>query len=187
MLATIELELGQWDFDEQKVESDTTKDYYPWTGRGWVQFTYRASYQRVAAGLRGMDKFKGQDVDILANKDLAKDPEIAYTILVQGMTQGWFERYRINSGGGCGLNNDQCTSPIVLGDFVNSEKTDYLRARAVINANCTNAPCNDVQYEGKGFMPTPDRLTHQKDDPMLGPNSAKLFETLLCKAMGKSE
>ncbi|CAN7762082.1 hypothetical protein LJR029_006335 [Caballeronia sp. LjRoot29] len=184
MLATVDLEIGgRYDYKEATVEHIDTRrtlpDYYPWTGRGWVQFTYKDKYQRVTNGLAQMPQFKGKDVNVLENKDLALDPEIAYTILVKGMTQRWFEIYRVTAGGGCGK-PEQCGPGVALGDFVNTQKTHYAHARAVINANRKPKPCNDVIYEGKGFIPDPHRLDRALD----GEKAAKNFETLLCKGLG---
>ena len=50
-------------------------------GRGYVQITGRANYHK-ASNLVGKD--------LVANPDLALDPEIAARIIVHGMTTGWF-------------------------------------------------------------------------------------------------
>lgn len=50
-------------------------------GRGYVQITGRTNYQK-ASGLVGKD--------LVANPDLALDPEIAAKIIVHGMVNGWF-------------------------------------------------------------------------------------------------
>ena len=50
-------------------------------GRGYVQITGRANYHR-ASNIVGKD--------LVANPDLALDPEIAARIIVHGMTVGWF-------------------------------------------------------------------------------------------------
>lgn len=54
------------------------KAYY---GRGYVQLTWLANYQKAALAT-------GRD--LVANPDLAMDPDIASVILVRGMTEGWF-------------------------------------------------------------------------------------------------
>lgn len=54
------------------------KAYY---GRGYVQLTWLANYQNAALAT-------GRD--LVANPDLAMDPDIASVILVRGMTEGWF-------------------------------------------------------------------------------------------------
>jgi putative chitinase len=50
-------------------------------GRGYVQITGRTNYQR-ASNLTGKD--------LVANPDLALDPDIAARVMVHGMTVGWF-------------------------------------------------------------------------------------------------
>jgi putative chitinase len=50
-------------------------------GRGFVQLTGRRNYNK-AKTLTG--------VDLLAEPDRAKEPELAYEIAVQGMIDGWF-------------------------------------------------------------------------------------------------
>ena len=50
-------------------------------GRGYVQITGRANYQKASL-LTGRD--------LVANPDLAIDPDIAALIIVDGMTKGWF-------------------------------------------------------------------------------------------------
>ena len=56
-------------------------DGYRFRGRGYVQITGRRNYQRASAAT---------GVDLVANPDKALDPAIAATIIVKGMTQGWF-------------------------------------------------------------------------------------------------
>lgn len=55
--------------------------YYPWYGRGFVQLTWEDNYRKAG------DKL---GVNLIKNKDLALDPDIAAKILVQGMIEGWF-------------------------------------------------------------------------------------------------
>jgi putative chitinase len=50
-------------------------------GRGYVQITGRANYQKAS-------KLVGKD--LVANPDLALDPAIAARIIVHGMVNGWF-------------------------------------------------------------------------------------------------
>lgn len=52
-------------------------------GRGYVQLTWDANYERA-------DRKLGLDGKLLANFDLALDPAIAAAILVRGMQEGWF-------------------------------------------------------------------------------------------------
>lgn len=76
-----------------------------WFGRGFVQLTHKANYERAGREL---------GVALVANPDLAMRPDISAKILVRGMMQGWFT----------GLRLDQ---------YVNSTMTDYVNARRVVN------------------------------------------------------
>jgi len=57
--------------------------YYPYYGRGYVQLTWKANYERA-------DKELGLGGRLLANLDLAMDPEVASRVMVKGMEEGWF-------------------------------------------------------------------------------------------------
>jgi putative chitinase len=57
--------------------------YYPFYGRGYVQLTWKANYERAD---RELD-LGGRLND---NLDLAMDPAIAAKIMVKGMQEGWF-------------------------------------------------------------------------------------------------
>lgn len=52
-------------------------------GRGYVQLTWEYNYEKADAAL-------GLGGKLLANFDLAKDPEVAALILRHGMEDGWF-------------------------------------------------------------------------------------------------
>lgn len=79
--------------------------YAPWYGRGYVQLTWRDNYVRAGATL---------GVDLTSNPDRAMQPDIAASILVQGMKDGWFTGQAI-------------------GRYVNDRDKDYVQARRVIN------------------------------------------------------
>jgi len=57
--------------------------YYPWYGRGYVQLTWEDNYRKAdeALGLNGA---------LLADADLAMQPDIAAKIMRHGMDEGWF-------------------------------------------------------------------------------------------------
>lgn len=63
--------------------------YYPWHGRGFVQLTWQENYKRA-------DKECGLDGKLLADPELARDPEIAAKILVRGMAGGWFTEKKLS-------------------------------------------------------------------------------------------
>lgn len=55
--------------------------YYPFYGRGYVQLTWRANYEKAGAAV---------GVNLVANPDLAMRPDIAAAAMLVGMTEGWF-------------------------------------------------------------------------------------------------
>jgi len=56
-------------------------DGFRFRGRGYVQITGRANYERIGRLL---------GVDLTGNPERALDPEIAYRIAAEGMRNGWF-------------------------------------------------------------------------------------------------
>lgn len=79
--------------------------YYPWFGRGFVQLTWRANYQRAAREL---------NIPFDQDPTLALDPANAAKIAVTGMREGWF------------TGRD-------LDDFIDLKHSDFKGARAIIN------------------------------------------------------
>ncbi len=61
-----------------RADPITGKTYY---GRGYVQLTWKANYQRAK------DKL---GPDFVNRPELALDPKLAATIMYRGMTEGWF-------------------------------------------------------------------------------------------------
>ncbi len=57
--------------------------YFPFYGRGYVQLTWKANYDRADRELELGGRLNG-------NLDLALDPNIAAKIMVKGMEEGWF-------------------------------------------------------------------------------------------------
>lgn len=76
-----------------------------WFGRGYVQLTHEANYAR-AGRLLG--------IDLVGNPSLALEPDIAATILVRGMAEGWFTGKR-------------------LSDYITLQRSDFVGARRVVN------------------------------------------------------
>lgn len=55
-------------------------------GRGYVQLTGKTNYARASKRLAAL----GIAVDLVANPDEAKRPDVAAVVMVAGMTEGWF-------------------------------------------------------------------------------------------------
>lgn len=77
-------------------------------GRGFVQLTGRSNY-RVAG--------KKFNQDLEANPELAKQPDLAYQIAIQGMKEGWFTGKKL----------DQFIQP--------RKAPEFEKARAIINGS----------------------------------------------------
>lgn len=79
--------------------------YYPWFGRGFVQLTWQANYQRAA-----------RELGVAFDQDptLALDPANAAKIAVTGMREGWFTGRK-------------------LADFIDLQNSDFTDARRIIN------------------------------------------------------
>jgi putative chitinase len=76
-------------------------------GRGYVQLTWEANYQKMSQGLNLGDQ-------LLYHPEQALDPSIAYDIMSFGMRNGSF-------------------TGVGLSDFINDSQTDYVDARQIVN------------------------------------------------------
>jgi putative chitinase len=74
-------------------------------GRGFVQLTWLANYQKVGSLIGN---------DLVDNPDLALKPDIAAEILTHGMVGGWFTGRK-------------------LGDYFAGARSDWVDARRIIN------------------------------------------------------
>jgi len=86
------------------------KSYYPFIGRGYVQLTWKSNYKAFGDVL---------GIDLVSNPHLANEPETAWLILEEGMTDlspqdPEFTKWSIE-------------------DFFNDEKQDFYNARKIIN------------------------------------------------------
>jgi putative chitinase len=84
-------------------------DGYLYRGRGYVQLTGRANYQKMSAALA----LTGPD-DLIAYPDHALHPDIAYRIMSYGMRNGTFTGKKLNT-------------------YINGTTCDYINARRIIN------------------------------------------------------
>ena len=85
-------------------------DGYLFRGRGYVQITGRANYQRMSKKLS-----LAGDEDLVLHPESALHPDIAYRIMSLGMRTGAFTGKK-------------------LSDYINAAKCDYKAARRIINA-----------------------------------------------------
>lgn len=68
--------------DSGRAESyRKTLRYYPFYGRGLVQLTWAANYEKAGSVL---------NLDLINNPDLAMEPEHSVEIMFRGMQDGWF-------------------------------------------------------------------------------------------------
>ncbi len=74
-------------------------------GRGYVQLTWKNNYRRIGALI---------GVDLVGDPDRALEPEIAATILIRGMEEGWF------TGRG-------------LAHYFSGPRAKWLQARRIVN------------------------------------------------------
>ena len=103
----------------------TPGDGAKYAGRGYVQLTGKANYEKATVKLREM----GYDVDLVADPDKAMDPEIAAVILVVGMEEGWFTGREIDDdlpkAGPAGLNQFIMTRDVINGRDKQNEIAAY--------------------------------------------------------------
>ncbi|MEM7183057.1 MAG: glycoside hydrolase family 19 protein [Spirochaetota bacterium] len=94
--------------------NDNPGDGYKYRGRGYVQITFKANYEKFG-------KLLG--LDLVANPDDAMDPATAAKICIVGMRDGTFS-YKGT-----------------LSDFIGGSKRDFLNARNTVNpAELIRAP-----------------------------------------------
>ena len=79
--------------------------YFPYYGRGFVQLTWKKNYEAYGKILR---------IDLVNNRDLALDPNVALFVLVHGFKTGTFTNRKIT-------------------DYITDDKTDFINARRCIN------------------------------------------------------
>ena len=86
--------------------------YYPYYGRGFVQITWERNYRKFSKLLT--ERYDSHYIDLVAMPDLALDLAFSTFILVYGMKHGTFTGKK-------------------LSDYINNKKTDFRRARRIIN------------------------------------------------------
>lgn len=88
-----------------------SKKYYPFIGRGYVQLTWKENYKKFGDFLK---------LDLINNPKLANDPEVAWKILEEGMTDDF------------GIQDPDFTK-YTLEDYFNNHSKNYFGARMIIN------------------------------------------------------
>ncbi|NBD31475.1 MAG: peptidoglycan DD-metalloendopeptidase family protein [Cyanobacteria bacterium] len=115
VLATVERESNMGHLMEEL--GGQNKPYAPYYGRGYVQITHKENYIYWSNRL---------GVDLVNNRELATEPEIAAKILVQGMQEGTYTGVTSSGtlipGGG-----------YKLSDFINDNEIDFYNARRIVN------------------------------------------------------
>lgn len=86
-----------------------SKKYYPWFGRGYVQLTWKANYEKFRQRI-----LKQFGVDIIENPDNVLRPDVSAFVMFEGMIRGEFTGKK-------------------LADYFNDKKADFLNARRIIN------------------------------------------------------
>lgn len=123
VLATVEWETNHT-FDPVKEAYWLSEDwrkknlrYYPYYGRGFPQLTWEENYQKysgIIASKYEMDAPIADIPDLVANPDMALDPNISAFILVHGFINGTFTGRRIEQ-------------------YIDAEGCDFFNARRCIN------------------------------------------------------
>ena len=105
-----------------------SKPYWPWYGRGYVQLTWEENYQKQD------DKLQLRGA-LMANPNLALDPEVATEVILFGMADGDFTGQR-------------------LGQYFTDDLSDWYNARTIVNghdratdiANYAETFCNAITH-----------------------------------------
>lgn len=126
------------------LSEDWRKDnltYYPWYGRGLVQLTWEENYARA-------DDELGLCRQLTEDPDLALDHDIAVSVIIQGMIEGWFTGKKLE-------------------DYITLEKSDFVGARHIINGTDCATEIASLAYEydtallDSGYgVDTPGKLPH---------------------------
>lgn len=135
--------------------------YYPWYGRGYVQITWEANYERLGKRL---------GLDLTSDADVVMRADVAVKILVIGMKEGLFT-------GKC------------LADYVTLQQSNYRGARRIVNGTDKASAIAELarEYEealnnlGYGVEAAPPVIDERRDGT--APRGSKIAsKTLLAQA-----
>jgi len=119
--------------DYGEPDPETGEVYY---GRGLVQLTWKANYDKASAALGLID-----DRDLVWHPDLALDSLVSARILFRGMAEGWFTGKRLN-------------------DYFNEARHDPVGARMIVNGT---DHATDIAALFDAFMAALDEATISVD------------------------
>jgi putative chitinase len=114
ILATVyhECATKMWPITEYGDEAYlTSREYWPFIGRGFVMLTWEENYRNASASLGLID-----DRDLVAHPEMALDSLISARILFRGMAEGWYTGKK-------------------LGDYFDGDTDDPINARQIVNGN----------------------------------------------------
>lgn len=113
-------------------------DYDGWTGVGLVQLTWKGNFKKAQAALGFADMPTKKFC-----QEVATRPDVAATILVRGMTEGWF-------------------TGLTLSEFISGGHADYVGARAVVNGSDR---AGDIAAISLNYEPQVRQWLNQKVSP----------------------
>lgn len=127
--------------------------YYPWYGRGYVQITWEANYERMGQRL---------GLDLTSDPDVVMREDVAVKILVTGMCEGLFTGKRLD-------------------EYVTLKASNYRGARRVVNGTDKASAIAELarEYEaelkaiGYGVEQAPPVVNERRDGTQPRENPAR--------------
>lgn len=117
-------------------------DGFRYWGRGYVQLTFKNNYLRASNALNKLRERYPETIDLVADPDLALDPQIASDIMLIGMREGWFTGRRLT-------------------DYLSSNRVDYINARKIINGLDHALEISDYAVNFENIL----HIAEIRDDP----------------------
>jgi len=102
---------GTTRFNNWLKKTKPMSSYYPYTGKGYVQLTWKENY--IKAG-RFLSKHFDANIDLIKNPSYAMIKCFAVVILIKGMQTGLFSGKKLD-------------------DYINDRKNDLYGARRIVN------------------------------------------------------